>query len=138
MEDKIKELENRNKELEDLQDYYIDKIKNLERENKFLKMMYRETYEVLSNTISLAERDYQDDVLIENIHLRAIMHLWNLYKREKEKIQKQDIEINKLKEENQRLKHSITKATEIIDEYADETEMDTKKLIEYQEKYLDN
>ena len=45
MEDKIKELENRNKELEDLQDYYIDKIKNLERENKFLKMMYRETEE---------------------------------------------------------------------------------------------
>ena len=43
-----------------------------------------------------------------------------------------------LKEENERLKYSITKATEIIDEYANETEMDTKKLIEYQEKYLDN
>jgi hypothetical protein len=45
MEDKIKELENRNKELKDLQDYYIDKIKKLEQENHFLKMMYRGTEE---------------------------------------------------------------------------------------------
>ena len=45
MEEKIKELEKRNKELENLQDYYIDKIKNLERENKFLKMIYSETEE---------------------------------------------------------------------------------------------
>ena len=45
MEDKIKELENRNKELEDLQNYYIDKIKKLEQENNFLKMIYRETEE---------------------------------------------------------------------------------------------
>lgn len=47
-------------------------------------------------------------------------------------------ENKELKEENIRLKHSITKATEIIDEYANETENDTKKLIEYQEKYLNN
>lgn len=38
LEDKIKELEN-------LQDYYIDKIKKLEQENHFLKMMYRGTQE---------------------------------------------------------------------------------------------
>ena len=48
MEEKIKELENRNKELEDLQDYYIDKIKKLEQENQFLKMMYRGTEEFKS------------------------------------------------------------------------------------------
>jgi len=53
-------------------------------------------------------------------------------------IQKQDTEINKLKEENERLKYSCAKATEIIEEYANETENDIKKLIEYQEKYLDN
>ena len=47
-------------------------------------------------------------------------------------------ENKELKEENERLKHSITKATEIIDEYANEIEDDTKKLIEYQEKYLNN
>ena len=33
----------------------------------------------------------------------------------------------------EQLKYSITKATKIIDEYANETEKDTKKLIEYQE-----
>ena len=53
-------------------------------------------------------------------------------------IQKQDTEINKLKEENERLKYACAKATEIIDEYTNETEMDTKKLIEYQEKHLNN
>lgn len=43
-----------------------------------------------------------------------------------------------LKEENKRLKYSCAKATEIIDEYTNETEIDTKKLIKYQEKYLNN
>ena len=61
-------------------------------------------------------------------YLRTVLNL----------IQKQDTEINKLKQENERLKYSCAKATEIIDEYADETENDTKKLIEYQEKYLNN
>lgn len=45
MEEKLEELENRIKELEDLQDYYIDRIKKLEQENHFLKMMYRGTQE---------------------------------------------------------------------------------------------
>lgn len=49
MEEKLEELENRIKELEDLQDYYIDKIKKLEQENHFLKMMYRETEEYKKN-----------------------------------------------------------------------------------------
>lgn len=46
-------------------------------------------------------------------------------------IQKQDTEINKLKE-------LLEKANKIIDEYADKTENDTKKIIEYREKYLNN
>ena len=46
--------------------------------------------------------------------------------------------IGKQQLEIEQLKYSITKATEIIDEYANETEEDTKKLIEYQEKYLQN
>ena len=39
-------------------------------------------------------------------------------------------------QEIQQLKYLITKATKIIDEYANETEKDTKKLIEYQEKFI--
>ena len=46
--------------------------------------------------------------------------------------------ITKQQAEIQQLKYSIKKATEIIDEYANETEKDTKKLIEYQEKFLKN
>lgn len=46
--------------------------------------------------------------------------------------------IEKQQKEIKQLKQSIVKATEIIDEYANETENDTKKIIEYQEKYLDN
>ncbi len=42
--------------------------------------------------------------------------------------------IKKQQKEIERLKYSIKKATKIIDEYANETEKDTKKLIEYQEK----
>lgn len=44
--------------------------------------------------------------------------------------------IEKQQAEIEQLKYSITKATEIIDEYANENEKDTKKLIEYQEKFL--
>ena len=43
--------------------------------------------------------------------------------------------IEKQQAEIEQLKYSITKATKIIDEYANETEKDTKKLIEYQEKF---
>ena len=44
--------------------------------------------------------------------------------------------IEKQQAEIEQLKYSITKATKIIDEYANETEKDTKKLIEYQENFL--
>ena len=42
--------------------------------------------------------------------------------------------IEKQQKEIEELKQTIVKATEIIEEYADETENDTKKIIEYQEK----
>ena len=49
------------------------------------------------------------------------------------------IQSNKeLKVENEKLKYLLKKATKIIDEYTDEMENDTKKIIEYREKYLDN
>ena len=51
----------------------------------------------------------------------------NLIKRNKE-----------LEEENKRLKYTIKKASKIIDEYTNQTEKDTKKIIEYQKKYLQN
>jgi len=44
--------------------------------------------------------------------------------------------IDKQQKEIEQLKYLITKATKIIDEYANETEKDTKKLIEYQEKFI--
>ena len=49
-----------------------------------------------------------------------------------------DEDIRPYIEECNRLKEDIVKATKIIDEYADETENSIKKIIEYQEKYLDN
>lgn len=44
--------------------------------------------------------------------------------------------IEKQQAEIEKLKHLVKKATEIIDEYANETEKDTKKLIEYQKNFL--
>lgn len=49
-----------------------------------------------------------------------------------------DEDIRPYIEECNRLKEDIVKATKIIDEYADETENSIEKIIEYQEKYLDN
>ena len=43
-----------------------------------------------------------------------------------------------LEEENRKLKYLLEKATKTIDEYTDDMENDTKKIIEYREKYLDN
>lgn len=54
----------------------------------------------------------------------------------KDKIKEKIKLIEKQQKEIQQLKYSITKATKIIDEYANETEKDTKKLIEYQEKFI--
>ena len=49
-----------------------------------------------------------------------------------------DEDIRPYIEECNRLKEDIVKVTKIIDEYADETENSIKKIIEYQEKYLNN
>ena len=54
-------------------------------------------------------------------------------------IKKLEILLNLIKKQQleiERLKYLVKKATEIIDEYANETEKDIKKLIEYQEKFL--
>lgn len=45
--------------------------------------------------------------------------------------------IEKLQKENEELKCSLTKASKIIDEYSNEIENDTKKIIEYQDKWLE-
>lgn len=45
--------------------------------------------------------------------------------------------VEKQQEEIKRLKYSLKKASKIIDEYTNETEKDTKKIIEYQEKYYE-
>ena len=41
--------------------------------------------EILYNLIDLAKREYQDEVLIGNLHLKAIKNLWEIYNKEKEK-----------------------------------------------------
>lgn len=45
--------------------------------------------------------------------------------------------IEKQEKEIEALKYSIIKATKIIEEYTNETENSIKKLIEYQENYID-
>ena len=46
-------------------------------------------------------------------------------------------ELKKKQKENEELKCSLTKASKIIDEYSNEIENDTKKIIEYQDKWLE-
>ena len=54
----------------------------------------------------------------------------DLYQKEKEKNKE-------LEKENERLKYLLTESGKIIDEYTNELENDTKKIIEYREKYLE-
>lgn len=42
-----------------------------------------------------------------------------------------------LQNENARLKYLLRESSKIIDEYTNETENDTKKIIEYRKKYLE-
>ena len=50
----------------------------------------------------------------------------------------QEKEKNKeLEKENARLKYLLRESGKIIDEYTNETENDTKKIIEYRKKYLE-
>ena len=42
-----------------------------------------------------------------------------------------------LQNENARLKYLLRESSKIIDEYTNELENDTKKIIEYREKYLE-
>ena len=86
--------------------------------------------------------EFNDKIATMNDHLGDIYSLKDV--EEVEKAEK-DKEIKLLREaikkqqaEIEKLKYLVKKATEIIDEYANETEKDTKKLIEYQEKFLQN
>ena len=90
-------------------------------------------HEVLDRLKSLHPFDF-DYKLVDNSYVDAMLKARNiildLYKQEKEKNKE-------LEKENERLKYLITKSCKIIDEYTNELENDTKKIIEYRKKYLE-
>lgn len=74
--------------------------------------------EILNNIIDLGKRDYQDEVLIGNLHLKAIMNLWENYQNQKRMI-------NDLIEEDLECEKEVDKLKRMVEIMAEHLTTDT-------------
>lgn len=110
-------------------------VRYFEKENNLLKLYIKIPFGKTARDVMVYFKNKYDDgwmsFLDSGIDITGKYVILNF-------VLRNDEDIRPYIEECNRLKEDIVKATKIIDEYADEAENSFEKIIEYQEKYLDN
>lgn len=105
--------------------FCIEQLKIKQAIETILDLYQKTKYELEGKECVIDTMAHNEEVLTRNYEILET------------KLQQEREKNKELEKENERLKYLLTESGKIIDEYTNELENDTKKIIEYREKYLE-